>query len=47
MNENLRWLAINAPDWNNNLDRIARGQLVLIGLALRAFRGELASAGRS
>ena len=41
MNENLRWLAINAPDWNNNLDRIARGSVGVDWFSSERFPGRI------
>ena len=41
MNENLRWLAINAPDWNNNLDRIARGSVGVDWFSSENFPGRI------
>ena len=39
MNENLRWLAINAPDWDNNFDRIARGSVGVDWFSSESFPG--------
>ena len=41
MNENLRWLAINAPDWDNNLDRIARGSVGVDWFSSESFPGRI------
>ena len=41
MNENLRWLAINAPDWNDNLDRIARGSVGVDWFSSEHFPGRI------
>ena len=41
MNENLRWLAINAPDWNNNLDRIARRSVGVDWFSSERFPGRI------
>ena len=41
MNENLRWLAINAPDWDNNLDRIARGSVGVDWFSSERFPGRI------
>ena len=41
MNENLRWLAINAPDWNDNLDRIARGSVGVDWFSSERFPGRI------
>jgi len=41
MNENLRWLAINAPDWDNNLDRIARGSVGVDWFSSEHFPGRI------
>jgi hypothetical protein len=41
MNDNLRWLAINAPDWDNNLDRIARGSVGVDWFSSESFPGRI------
>ena len=41
MNENLRWLAINAPDWDNNLDRIAKGSVGVDWFSSERFPGRI------
>ena len=41
MNENLRWLAINAPDWDNNFDRIARGSVGVDWFSSESFPGRI------
>ena len=41
MNENLRWLAINAPDWDNNFDRIARGSVGVDWFSSEHFPGRI------
>jgi len=41
MNENLRWLAINAPDWDNNFDRIARGSVGVDWFSSERFPGRI------
>jgi len=41
MNENLRWLAINAPEWNNNLDRISRGSVGVDWFSSERFPGRI------
>ena len=41
MNENLRWLARYAPDWNNNLDRIARGSVGVDWFSSESFPGRI------
>ena len=41
MNSDLRWLAINAPDWNNNLDRIERGPVGVDWFSSESFPGRI------
>ena len=41
MHADLRWLAINAPDWDNNLDRIARGSVGVDWFSSERFPGRI------